>query len=1803
MAENVISKLKTRKGNLKGKLTRLENYVKGVNQNDLNDNIINEIQARLEKLQLTYNEFDELQIELDQKILELSQTESDENVDLVTAESRASEAEEAEFESRYFKLVGQMNALLKCYNIGGNNGILNQQSLGDSMHNVASDIKQPIAMQSLVRLPSINLPVFDGKYSNWLEFKDSFNALVDGNLALNNIQKFYYLRSSLSKEVLGIIKSLEVTDTNYNIAWQFLRERFENKGLIIYNHLRAIFEHPILNKESFINLRDLYDEITKHLRALKSLGEKTESWDRLIIYIMSSKFDNITRRDWEVFKCEGDLPTMIDLNRFLKNKCEVLEKLEITKSDLGRSNNFNTKPPFYNKNQNKSSTSSNFASTSNNLNNNFKCYFCKQTSHGVFKCHEFLNLPVNKRINAIKQLKLCLNCFKNTHSSWECPKPKCSKCQKPHNSILHLDFNSLNQKSDVYSAEKNTAGNALAVAVPTVVNQKVTESDVLNASNCMHNAYLDQVNSVDTGTNNDVSVMGLSVTNKYSQVLLSTALIKIKGNGKIITARALLDSGSQSNFLSQNICNKLNLNKVQINHAVKGVGETLTNIQYKVNLNVESYFNNFVANIDCLVIPKITENLPLMSFNKNMLKIPQNLELADPNYNISGEIDILLGSNIFWSILGSKQVRLGPKLPLLHESKFGYIIAGELKMNMPSMSSSTSLNCLNILDADNSIDNKIVKFWEIEEVNNKINNLSESEKYCERFFQDTTKRDKNGRFIVRIPFNNKVELLGDSQNMALKRFLSLEQKLNKNVNLKSEYVLFMNEYEELGHMSETKDTEGMGYYLPHHAIIKSSSITTKCRVVFDASAKTTSGYSLNDVQHIGPTLQQDVFSILTRFRTYKYVMTGDISKMYRQILVDLNETKYQKIFWREDCRDDIKVFKLNTITYGTASAPYLAVRCLIEIANENEINYPVASKIIKRDFYMDDLLTGSNSESELLTLQKDITSLLASYGFELRKFLCNNKELLNKFQIIEGLESSILNIGENESNKTLGVYWDSNNDYIKYKINLDQTNNFKITKRSILSLICQIFDPLGLLGPIIIIAKLIIQNLWKLKLDWDDDIPDTLLNTWTLFYNNLSNISNFKISRCAIFSQYIIIEMHGFCDSSIKAYGACIYLRCLTVDGKYYSRLLCAKSRVAPLKQISLPRLELSGALLLANLSKKLFDTLEINFHKFYFWSDSTITLCWIRGESSKWKTFVANRVSEIRSLTSYQDWNYVKSTDNPADLLSRGTTIAVLENSDLWWYGPVWLSQDNFTWNTKEPEVETSNILEQKVVSLYSTNYSSEIISILNHYSSFRTTLNIIAYILRFKNNLKLNKADRIIGPIKPEELEGALLLLIQNIQIQSYSKEYSNISKNKCLDKSSKLLSLNPFLHKGVLRVGGRINKSDQSFDVKHPIILPQNNFLTTQILRHEHQRLFHCGAQNLLYSIREKYWPISGRNACKKIVRECVKCFRVCPKDNKYLMGELPTVRVTSHSVFQNVGTDFGGPFLLKDRLTRGAKIVKAYMCLFICMSTKAVHIELVSDLTRDAFMAAFKRFISRRGKPSNIYSDNGSNYKGANTELTKLYNFLAMHSDYIANQLAPEYIKWHFIPASSPSFGGIWEAGIKSAKSHIKRVVGDNRLTFEEFATILTQIEAVLNSRPLCPLTHEPDDISALTPGHFLVGKPLTSLPELDVTNIPENRLTKWKHLQAMSQHFWKRWQKEYLSELQTRIKWKQQSQNLIKVGTLVLVKNDNASPMHWQLGRVTALCPGQDGVVRVVNLKMNDGVVSRAINRVCALPIE
>nr|CAH7740565.1 unnamed protein product [Callosobruchus chinensis] len=705
------------------------------------------------------------------------------------------------------------------------------------------------------------------------------------------------------------------------------------------------------------------------------------------------------------------------------------------------------------------------------------------------------------------------------------------------------------------------------------------------------------------------------------------------------------------------------------------------------------------------------------------------------------------------------------------------------------------------------------------------------------------------------------------------------------------------------------------------------------------------------------------------------------------------------------------------------------------------------------------------------------------------------------------------------------------------------------------------------------------------------------------FTENLTTLCEIKLPR----HNASRIKLHGFCDASQRAYGACVYVKSITNDTSS-TQLLCSKSRVAPLKTVSLPRLELCGALLLTRLMSKVLESIKISVDSVSYWTDSSIVLCWISAPPNTWKLFVPNRISKIQGSTDVSQWKHVASADNPADLVSRGISASQLPSCKIWWHGPVWLNKSEKEW--PEPLYQARNKIEIEHVPekrhLQVSLIAKHDFSILDRYSSLYCLQKIVAFCFRFTYNASNSFGERKSGAITVDEMNHALLALVKLAQHQDFSQEINCLFEKKPLPKGSRLLNLDPFLDtNGYLRVGGRLSKSNLPFDTKHPLILGAKNKLTSLITKNEHHRQLHAGCQSILSTLRQRFWPLGGRQTVRRAINKCLTCFRIKPNLLIRKMADLPAERVTQNRPFVVVGMDFAGPFSIKDGRLRNRAIIKAYLCIFICFSTKAVHLEAVTDLSTDSFLNALNRFVARRGLPNVLYSDNATNFVGAHRKLSKVYDFLAKTSKdpAVSEFLLSNSMQWKFIPPRSPHHGGLWEAAVKRAKFHLDRILNNNCLTFEQLATVFAQIEAIMNSRPLTPLSSDPSDLSVLTPGHFLIHYPLLSVPQVDLTSVPSNRLTQYEGLQGLMQTFWRRWKKDYLQQLQTRTKWLESNGTPIREGTLVFLADENTPPLHWKRGRVTKLHPGSDGIVRSVTLRTATGDTTRAVQKLAVLPVD
>ncbi|XP_055632834.1 uncharacterized protein LOC129773261 [Toxorhynchites rutilus septentrionalis] len=1694
---NVISELEHTKDNIVDSLGLLEFYVQ---EFDKTEKIQGQVGAWAEKLEQFYDDYHRIVAKLE------SFSTEEEPVDL--------KGERIDFDTRYYALRAFYMSKLK-------------KSSG------SASVNPPPPVRPLnIRLPELILPKFSGKLEDWCVFCDSFESAVGSRDDISAVEKMHYLKGLVHGEAARILDPIKISEQGYKDAWRSLRLRFQNKRQLIKCHIKTLFDTPTMRKESAEELLTLVDRFEQQISVLKNLGEPADRWSSLLVYLLSVRLDPSTLREWEnhCAKLDADniaavlggtardfdhineestaMPSYVSMVNYLQNYARVLQAVSpIVSQSAPRSMPPRPLPPptkfvsFPAAAQSEPSSSA----AASVIQSSKPCVKCGQ-AHYLYQCPEFRKMTVTQRSELVRRNRLCMNCMRsNSHYARTCSAQRCRVCSKKHHTLLHLD----STDSGVGSGSQSNTSCCVALQQQ---NSSAPQAHVASVSQTAKSATTVAVQQQSPSTSNNYNVNGSSGNPQYAlvthsagtipeAVFLPTAMVNIRDSrGRVCTVRCLLDCASQRSFVSKAACDRLQLPRIRLPNSitVSGIGNATTSVDYQSTVTIFSRVSPFTIKDTMLVLPSITVKLPQSTVDTRHWSIPRHLDLADPTFAVTGNIDIILGAAHFLRVLRYGRISLGDDLPLLQSTEFGWVVFGKCVLNNHDHSDSQRCQFSNPC----TINELVNRFWQLEEIQNN-KGWSPSERYCEEHFTANTVRNADGRYVVRLP--KREELLGqlrDNRYNATKRFYGLERSFAANPMKKALYQEFNREYLNLGHMYEVKSAEEdlqPQYFLPHHAVMKPESTTTKMRVVFDASCRSKSGLSLNDVLLSGPTIQ---------------------------------DTQMSQSFYASDST--------------TTSSQLTLRRCTVK--------------------------SWSTSQTNLSSEFCGVTILFS-------RSRCFNFALSPTAPVVPQLRdtATLRDLNDDFSVTALGLRWEPETDNLLFK-----TPKWKEhatpTKRTVLSDISSLFDPLGLIGPTIARAKIKLQGLWKLQLDWDTPVPDQFAHDWTCFRQKLVALVHVRVR---------VTHAWRFMASAM--------LRRTPMAHAYIFAPFSLLERVPYVFSAQNPR-----------LLTKVLDSVDVSATT-YLWTDSTIVLNWILATPSTWKTFVANRVAEIQELTSHAVWHHVPSEDNPADLISRGKDLDELLDASLWWNGPTWLHSETSPWPETVPYSRaTTEILEtRKTVALPVADQQPP--DIIDRYHSIRQVLRVAALLWRFCENCRRHAQNqpRVVGPLTPEDIDHALLMLIRRVQGQCFDIEIRHLTSSGQVDRKSKLRFLHPQIVDGIIRVGGRLHFARIPIDERHPIVLPANHRLTEMICRREHLKTLHAGPGLLLSSLRQRFWPLGGRNLVRKVVHRCVTCTRAKPQSLQQLMGNLPPVRVNQAYPFQNVGVDLAGPFYVRTALrNKRTPFFKAYIVVYVCMATKAAHLDLVTDLTTAAFIASLGRFVSRRGKPSHIFCDNATNFVGAQRELGELRKLFQSqhHQDAVARECTDDGIEFHFIPPRSPSFGGIWEACVKSAKMHLRRTLGNAHLTETELQTALCQVEAMLNSRPITPMPGAPTDELSLTPGHFLIGRPLNAMPDPDKTSISENRLSRWERVQQLSQHFWNRWHTEYLTTLQHRYRWIEALDNLA-VGSIVVLKDEQLPPQKWALGRVLSVHPGTDGRVRVATVKTSSGIMQRAISKLCLLPVE
>lgn len=1596
------------------------------------------------------------------------------------------------------------------------------------------------------KLPKITIQPFDGKLENWISFSQLFNSLIH-NRNISNIEKLHYLMTSVQGKAFDLIKNYPITEESYVDAYNALNEFYNRKRQITFSYYEKMLSCEQVKSKSASEL----DKVNRVFRETLQVLEKFNLPDKnfMLFHLLWSKLDKSTREAFQLEFNSNEIPKFETLQNFVEKQIRALETTDTRAVSSGGTSKVQSNASF----SHKKSTKLTLVAAST------VCDFCTD-QHKLECCDKFGNLDTAARFKFVKSKGLCVGCLSKGHRVKQCQNvSRCRICGYSHNTLLHFDRK---EPSEAVSSPQSVVNSS--------PNSQVTLTSVSND--------------------------GL--------VLFATARVAVRDNsGKFQMARALLDGASATNFMSQQCAERLGLRINQTSESITGIGHAGVKSYGSVQCSIKPTESN-VVNFDfqASVLPSICPDQPCYGVDTSRWSYMKGLPLADPDFANPGPIDLLLNAEIFVSSILSGRRRGSQGQPKALETVFGWVLMGDCYDCRSQTSKGCEKNCFfvsNASQANLSLDSSLKKFWELENISSPSKPiLSKEDQLCEDTFVANFCRTSEGRFEVPLPFvdpSNK-PTFSNTREIATRRLLSLERKLDRHADFREAYVSFMEDYESSGHMEQVEppsSSVGKFNYIPHHAVLRPESVSTPLRAVFDGSCRDSNGISLNDTLLAGPKLQTNIFDVLTRFRWHKVVFTGDIKAMYRQIVVPEEDADYQRILWRPSSDGPIKDYRLRTVTYGLKSAPFQALRTIAQLAHDTAVSHPDGSRVLGRDIYVDDIVTGADSIEQALQLRIDLSEILSSGGFHLRKWTSNNKHFIADLPSSELYSSDFKNFDELSelSLKILGLSWRPQTDSFQFEV-LTPSDQ-RCTKRIILSNIARIYDPLGFLCPVTFHAKYLMQVLWSSGVQWDDDVPEVIAAEWLKLRTQLSLLKSVVIPRRIVHS-FVSLQLHGYCDASERGYAAVVFCRVVDAEGSTFVEFCCAKSKVAPLRKLSIPRLELQAAVLLADLLQSVQEALKPLYvvQEIFAWSDSSVTLAWIQSCPSRWKTFVANRVSHIQDIVAPDRWRHVSTHHNPADAGSRGLLPGDLVDCDLWWKGPSWLLREEKDWPCSFSDVpnNTSVVEEQRICSLVVASDSHLIDGLLNRFSSLFSLKRVLAYCLRF---LRSTTKEKIVGPLQSSETTAALMLLVKHVQLTSFGVEINHLREGRFNSLPKCLRKLFLFIDSaGLVRVGGRLANSPIKFATKHPLLLPRSHRLTVLIIDEYHKKFLHPGAQTLHNLLVQSFWILSPKRAIQAAIGGCIQCFRANPiPASPPLMGNLPICRISQIKPFSSVAIDYGGPFDIAFGRGRGAKTYKGYICVFVCTSTKAIHIELASELSTEAFLCVLKRFVARRGRCSDIVSDQGRNFVGASNYLGSLMKDAADAQE----------IKFSFNPPGSPHFNGLAEAGIRSVKTHLARVVGNQRLTFEEFYTILTVIESLLNSRPLTPLSSDPSDLTALTPGHFLTLEPLSMVPEENLLDQKISVCHRWKMIQKMHQDFWRRWHAEYVHTLQQRTKWNKVNSNIV-VGALVLLSNEQTSPLKWPLGRIVALHPGVDGVCRVVTVQTATGQYRRPVVKLCPLPL-
>ncbi|MES9974415.1 MAG: DUF1759 domain-containing protein [Candidatus Thiodiazotropha sp.] len=1606
------------------------------------------------------------------------------------------------------------------------------------------------------RLPKLDLPVFDGDVLEWQSFWDSYESAIHTNQSLSDVQRFTYLKSLLKYDALQTVSGFAITNINYGKAVALLHERYGQKHRIVQTYMQALLDLPA-PMNTISSLRTFFDKTEIYIRGLESLDQMESSYGALLVPVILKKIPDEIRKN--IAREHGSSNwSLSELRKCLLKELNVMEagnSIVAHAETLPTTATFftNTKPQTKPYHKSKPPSKSQIQPSGNDiLHSKRVCAFCRGP-HSSADCTTIIDYT--ERISIVKRDHLCFNCL-GRHRVADCKsKSKCRHCSRKHHTGLCKDAL---QRTDAKTPAQDTS----------TENHNAKES---SASVQLHS----------------------SLTHSQGHVLLKTAIGPVSSGQTSIDANILLDEGAQRSFITTDLARKLELvptGKEAL--SISGFGDARGNMREFPTATVYLQTEAETIPLDVLIVPDIAVPLKTYPSNTKTMSHLKGLKLAHPAMNDGYfEIMMLIGADYYWAIVQDRVVRGNG--PTAVESKLGYLLSGPID----ACNKSPATSMMNIMTAHSVEEVDLEKFWKVESLGIEKTEPEQSQKSYLQEYQNSCISFKDGKYYAKLPWRDNHSVLPTNEEVAKRRTQQVIQRLKRDPALLQVYGDIISEQERRGFIEKIPECDqpvSKIHYIPHHPVRKESA-TTPIRIVYDCGCRSLlDSPSLNDCLMNTPPTLNDITSLFLRFRSHKYAVTTDIEKAFLNIGLAEEDRDATRFYWLsnpEDPDSTLQTYRFKSVLFGATCSPFILNAVILKLLNSNKCTI---TDMMLKDLYVDNIVSSLPSEEMLLDYFTTGRAIFKEAGFNLRSWASNSQALTDV--------AKQDNIQDNEPvTKVLGLRWETQTDVISFP-NKDNVPSEKalMTKRTVLRQSSSTYDPLGILSPITVRSKILMQSLWQRKFEWDEPLPEDVTTVWTDISHDLSKAAKTEISRC-YFKQETDSSrdkiLHVFTDSSMKAYGACAYI----VSGNE-SSLVMARNRVAPLRSMTIPKLELMAAVVGARLCDHVMSNLQCT--RVYLWSDSQIVLRWLSAETTH-STFVNNRVKDIKTLTGNYQWKYCPTDANPADLLSRGLRYDKFRDNSLWMQGPVWLTDDE-TWpvwaatdttSTPADEPDEPHISSATVANIAANDEkpagNARVID-LERFNSYEKLLRVTAYVLRFTR-----RHEKKTGPLSTTEIDAAALEWIRSTQQTNYP-DISRCLQNDTSKKPNLVRQLNLYMdERNLIRCRGRIHNAPLDVDAKFPYLLPPKDRLTTLIIEHAHVTHLHSGLESTVTFLRQTFWIPNIRQRVRSAIHRCTICRKV--SGQPYRTPEpppLPKDRLRESPPFTVTGVDFTGALYIKGKDGNQEKV---YICLFTCANTRAVHLEVVSNLTEEAFLLAFRRFAARMSTPKVMISDNALTYVASARTIERLTNATS-------ERLATHGTTWKFIPQRAPWYGGWWERLIGLTKNCLRKVLGRSFVTLVELQTIITEVECILNDRPLTYVSSDPVDEQPLSPSHLLYGRPITSFnhpderPEEVETNVTRDTLKgRSQRVHQITQHFWTRWRNEYLTSLREFHRYKRRDGHKARVGDVVLVHKD--SPRNtWPLGVVHELLPGGDGAVRAARVRIKGGITTRPITKLYPMEI-